>query len=218
MVGNKIVIGIAEDHDLVREGMVALLKGSELIQVAFDVNNGKDALEACKEFSPDILLLDIEMPVMSGKEVLKVIKVKYPKIRVIIVSAFFAEPFVVEFIKTGANAFLPKNCNSAKVIEAIVSVYNQGAYFDSDVSIMLARQLAGEKLNAKTSNISFTPTEISIITLICKNKINKEIAETLALSQRTVEWHRSNIMRKINSKNVSALIIYAIQNRLVNVS
>lgn len=214
----EIKVAIAEDHILVREGLITLLQNDKTIKILFDVNNGKELLDKISSSKPDVLLLDIEMPVMSGKEALKIIRQRYSKLKVIILSSHFQEDVIIDFIKLGAKAFLPKDINRSKLIDAIHTVHGGGTYFDGKVSDIMARELSTTNgSQSKEEKIKFNDTELSIIKMICQNKINKEMAEALNLSVRTVEWHRANIMNAIKSKDVNDLILYAVQNRLVNI-
>lgn len=213
-----IYIGIAEDHELVRQGLVALLKEEESIKVLFDVGDGPSLLERLKSAKPDIVLLDVEMPFMTGQELFGKIKQSHPTIKIIIISAFFHESAILEYIRKGANSFLPKNSSIEKVVEAIHTVYEQGAYYDNKVSIILAKEVAGAGINPSSHEHELSDKEISIIRLICQNKSSKEIADQLNLSKKTIDWHRAKIMRKTHSKNITGLIRYAVNNGLTSLS
>lgn len=212
---DQVHIGIAEDHQLVREGLISMLSTEESIHIVFDVNNGKELIEKIAEHKPHLVLMDIEMPVMSGREALRIIRQRHSKVKVIVLSSHYQEPIILDFIKMGASAFLPKDCSRAKLVETIQSVYKEGHYYDKEISLIMAKELA--RNNQSVESIKFSEVELSIITMICQGKINKEMADALHLSTRTVEWHRLNIMNAINSKDVSELILYAVRNKLVNV-
>ncbi len=213
---HKITIAIAEDHDLVRDGLLSMLKDYSSIKVSFAVSNGLELMNKLRNKDVDVVLLDIEMPVMSGREALMEIKRIHPEVKVIIVSSFYQEPFIVEFIKLGANAFLPKNTKIDKLIEVIETVNSSGAYFDSEVSLMLAKELSGTNNKLQSDEkVEFTEREIQVIQLLCKNKTSKEIANELHVSPRTIEWYRSKIMRKLDAKNVTSIILYAVENKLI---
>ncbi len=217
-MNEQINIGIAEDHDLVREGLVMLLKDQEGIKVLFDVSNGQELLERIKLTKPHIILLDLEMPIMSGKEALEKIKQRFPKIQVIVVSAFFQDSYIIEYVKRGVHGFLPKNCKIDKVVDTIYKVHEQGKYFDSRVSMIIANELVELKGSIEASEGNereLSDKERTIIKLICQNKTSEEIANILALSKKTIDYHRSKIMRKTNSSSVTALITYAVQHKII---
>jgi DNA-binding NarL/FixJ family response regulator len=159
------------------------------------------------------------MPVLSGKEAIRIIKQNHSKINIIILSSHYRKSVIVDFIKLGASAFLSKHCDKSKLIEAINTVYSDGSYFDKEVSIIMAKELSKTSANKNNDDetLKFSDIELNIIKMICQNKTSKEIADALNLSPRTVEWHRMNIMTKIKSNKVADLLVYAIKNNLVTV-
>tara|TARA_B110000285_G_C15036195_1_gene569383 strand:- start:152 stop:808 length:657 start_codon:yes stop_codon:yes gene_type:complete len=209
---DKIKIAIAEDHQLMRQGMVSLLKEEEHLDVVFDVGNGQELLDELKSQPVDIVLLDLDMPIISGQQALKIIQKKHPSTLVIIISMFYSDDFISECITTGARGFLPKNSDIEEVINAIDSVYAQGYYFDDKISKALLHKLVSEE-NVKPlfMNDELTEKEIEIIKLICEGNSNKEISVILQNSVRTIENHRNNIKEKSNSKNSAGIVIYAIK-------
>ena len=209
----QIRIGIAEDHDIVIEGLVSLFENYEDIKVVFTANNGEELLKKIKAIKTDIILLDLEMPIMSGKEAFEIIKREYPDLKIIIISGEYRKSYIVEYIKKGVNAFLPKNCEINKIIEAIVSVNEKGTYYNAEVTDMLVKALSEKDSHSK--KVEFSEKELAIIKLICADKSSKEIAQALSLSTRTVEWHRSVILTKIDAKSVSAIVKYAIRHKIV---
>ncbi|MCD6068655.1 MAG: two component transcriptional regulator, LuxR family [Bacteroidetes bacterium] len=211
-----IHVGIAEDHVLVRQGIVNLLKEYEDINVLFDVGNGAELLDELKKSKPEIVLLDIEMPVMNGKEALLKIREKFPKVKVIIISSHFEDSYVIEFVTSGAAGFLPKNVDIDKVVDAIYTVHEQGFYFDNKVSIMLAQNL----IDRSKANPAFVEAELSarekeIVEMLCRDKTTREIADQLCLSTRTVEGYRKSIMEKTGVKNTLGLISYAVKHKII---
>ncbi len=219
-MSEQIHIAIAEDHDLVREGLVSLLKDQEGIKVLFDVSNGQQLLDKLKIVKPHIILLDLEMPVMSGKEALEKIKQRYPKIKIMVLSAFFEDRFIIEYVKKGVNAFLPKNYKIEKVVDAIYKVHEVGAYFDSHVSMIMAKELSESKDGMNSTEINeneLTEKEKTIIRYICQNKTSEEIAKLLNLSKKTIDYHRSKIMDKTHSSSIASLITFAVQQKLISI-
>lgn len=214
----KINIGIADDHIVLRQGLVALLKEYDDLNVLLDVNDGKELLDALKTKKPDVILLDIEMPNMNGKVALEKIQVKYPQLKVIMMSMHFNDGYIVEFIKKGACAFLPKNCDIDKIVDAIYAVHENGFYYDDKVSAAMAATL--KKLGHVDNLVlvhgtEFTKRELEILKLICRKYNSAEIAIELNLSQRTIEGHRHNIAKKTNITDTPQLIDFALQHKLV---
>lgn len=215
-----IHIGIVDDHLVLRQGLVSLLKEYDNLNIIISEDNGKELMAALKNSKPDIILLDIEMPVMNGREALEKIKIKYPKIKVIMMSQYFDDSYIVEFIKNGACAFLPKNCDIEKIVDAIHMVYEHGHYYDNKVSAAMAAMLkkSPSTINEVVPDTEFTKREIEILKLICARKSNIDIAEELSLSVRTIEGHRYNISKKTNTSNTIELIEYAIHNNILKIS
>jgi DNA-binding NarL/FixJ family response regulator len=213
----KIKLALAEDHQLVRQGMIALLKEEEGLNILFDVSNGKELMDKLKNSKPDIILMDIAMPIMNGREALEKITQKYPKINVIIITSHYSDKYIAEFITRGAKGFLPKHCDIEKVVDAIYSVHAQGYYFDPTVSRSIVEKLVmSENARIFPSDTLLSEKEIEILRLVCMEKTNQEISDVVFLSKRTVEWHKNNILEKTNSKSVISLVRYAIKNGILD--
>ena len=209
---NKIRVAIAEDHDLVRQGMISLLSLDDSIEVVFDVPNGQVLLDELAEKEVDVILLDLEMPVMTGNVALPIITEKYPAVGVIIVSMHYVTDLVMKCVSDGAKGFLPKQSDFEKVVEAITSVHELGFYFDGKVSQTLVNEVRKNDKDFYNKNKApLTPREIEIIELVCDGKKNKEIADMIFVSPRTVEGHRRNISEKTETANVVELVIYALK-------
>ena len=214
-----IHIGLADDHLVLRQGLILLLKEYDHLNIIIDAGNGKELMEALKTSKPDVILLDIEMPVMNGKEALEKIREKYPNIKVIIMSMHFNDAYIIEFIKNGACGFISKNCDIEKVVDAIQSVHELGHYYDAKVSAVMADLI--KKTPIKGSIIpdtELTNREMQIVKMICNKKSSIEIAKALNLSVRTIEGHRYNISKKTNTTNTLELVDYVIQNKLIKIN
>jgi two-component system response regulator DegU len=215
-MAKRINIGIADDHVVLRQGLVSLLKEYDNLNIVLDVNNGKELMDQLKIKKPDIILLDIEMPIMNGKVALEKIRLKYPTVKVMMMSMHFNDSYIIEYIKAGACAFLPKNCDIDKIVEAILSVHKNGYYYDDKVSAAMAATIKRMGFEHDlVPGTNFTKREIEILKLVCKRKNSNEIAEELNLSNRTVEGHRYNIAKKSGITDTDELIEYAIQTKLI---
>lgn len=213
-----IRIGIAEDHDLVRQGLVALLNEEEGLKVCCEANNGQKLVEFTGLKDLDVVLMDLDMPVMNGQQALKIIRSTYPSVKVIMVSMHYSDDFIAQSIKLGARGYLPKNCTIEKVIDAIYAVHQQGYYFDDKVSkALLFKLVDDEEITPTFSSDVLTKREKEVMECICKEMNNHEIAETLFISNRTVEAHRQNILKKTHAKNAAGVVIYAIKNGLFQI-
>ncbi len=216
-----IKIGVADDHLFVKQGLISLLKEFEEVQVVLDASNGKELLEQLKKAKPDVILLDIEMPVMDGAEAFEKLKSKFPAVRVIIVSTHYKDSYIIDFIKKGAAGFLGKNTSIEKIVEAIKMVHKQGYYYDNAVSLILAKAISHtieSQPEIHRPDLHLTDREIRIIRLICLNKPSSEIAKLLFISVRTVEGHRLHIRQKTNCKNAMDLITFSIRSNLISIS
>lgn len=209
----KITIGIAEDHDLVRQGLVMLLDDEDELEVKCEASNGEELLECLKQNKTDVILMDLDMPVLNGLQTLKIIRKKYPSLKVIMLSMYYSDDFISQCIKEGARGFLPKNCSIEKVVDAIYAVHEQGYYFDDKVSkALLLKIINDDNFNPTFSQDTLSAREKEVLELICEEKNNNEIAELLCISNRTVDTHRQNILKKTNAKNTAGIVIYAIKN------
>lgn len=189
---------MAEDHPVFRQGLIALLKEEQRIEVLFDVENGLELLNRLQDVKPNVVLLDIEMPVMNGYETFKSIKKEYPDVKVIILSTHFHPSYVQEYLKSGAGAFLPKNTSLKEIVFAITRVHHEGFYYGDKVKGILevfARRESEE--DAKCAKAGLTDREMEVYKLLGEGKGNAEIAKALNISLRTAEWHRQNLNHKL---------------------
>lgn len=207
-----INVGLAEDHGALRQGYVSLLRQYKNLNVLFDVEDGKVLLEKLKVARPHVLLLDLEMPIMRGQEVLEIIKSKYPSVKVIVVSGYFQKDYIVECFKLGVKAFLRKEHKIEKIVEAIEITYEKGGFVDNEVALILAAELNSSN---NTEKLDLTENQIEVLRLICAGHTNKSAAKILKMSVGGIKYHRSNLMERTNSKSLMDLITFAIQNKYI---
>lgn len=212
---NKIKIFLVDDHNLFREGLKFLLSNNDFISEIYEAENGKDLLNNVLNVKPDIILMDIEMPVMNGIEATKETLKIYPKTKVIALSMYGNENFYSEMIDAGAKGFLLKNSKFEDVQKAIVDVNDGKNYFSPEILEAIIKNLNKKKYKKK--NTDLTEREIEILYNICKGLSNQEIADFLYISKRTVDKHRENVLLKTQSKNTAGLVIYAIKNQIFEV-
>lgn len=211
-----ITIGMAEDHGMLRQGLISLLKPYRHIQVLFDVNNGRELMERLKTERPQILLLDIEMPVMKGQEVMQKINLKYPRIKVIVVSAYFERDYILEFFKLGVKAFLSKVYTVEKIVEVIEAVQKHGIYTDPEVAKILAEELHSHGKQKNPGKPVFSESELDVLRLISKGMSRKKAAESLGVKAETVNFHMSNMLRKSACENTAALLRFAFKSKVIS--
>jgi DNA-binding NarL/FixJ family response regulator len=212
----KIRVVIAEDHDLVRRGFISLLRECPRIEVVSEAANGKELVEVLKHVNADIVITDLEMPVMNGDEAFNIIKQRFPGVKVIILSMHYEQTLLTGFLSKGVAAYLGKGCNEEELESAICAVYDTGHYFNHNSSLAMCNQLKNQSSFAAFNKISLTEREIEILRLLCDDMTNKEIGERLSIEPRTVDFHRQNIYKKTNCKKPAGLAIYAVNNGLLS--
>ena len=196
--------------------MVSTLKSIPLVKNIFEAENGLKAVEMAEKHLPDVIFMDIRMPVMNGIDATAAIKKKNEKVKVIALSMFDDNEFLSEIFSKGASAYLLKNTDSDEIREAMEAVLLDEHYFSRDISESMLKTLLNNQRAPKNFDGSFelSNREKQILQHICDGMSNKEIAERLQLSTRTVEGHRARLNYKTNSKNAADLVNYAIRHHL----
>jgi DNA-binding NarL/FixJ family response regulator len=217
----KIKIAIAEDEGLVRSGFRAVLKEVPNFDVVLNASNGKELIDklAAAEELPNIILMDLNMPVLNGVEATKIVREKHPDIQIIALTSYNSTSFILSMIKIGASAYILKNENPDSLILAINGVYENGFYYDRKVLEVL-KENAIHPTRAREIQFTYaqlTDRELQVLELICRQYTTTEIGEKLFISPRTVEGHRNNLLQKTGMKNVVGLVVYAIKNELVDI-
>ena len=218
MKTNAIKILIVDDHQLIIDGLKSLLANENNMAIVAEANNGKEAVEIMSKISVDIVLMDVEMPVMNGWDATKIIVSLYPKIKVIALTTFSEKAIVKKMLSAGASGYILKNIKKEILIEAIVAVHNGEKYLSSEISLALLKPSAEEviKPHKQPSSLHLlSAREIEILKLIAEGLSNNEIGEKLFISPKTVKAHRENIMQKLDLHNVVGLVRYAIDNGLI---
>lgn len=212
---NPIRIAITDDHQLVIDGLISLLDHHN-IEVVYFTTSPVDMLDKLNTISIDVLLTDIMMEGLTGQQLAKAVRKKFPQIRILALSMSGKGDIVDEMIQDADIAgYVLKNIGKAELIQAIETVAAGGFYFSDEVLRALDRTLQLQKENESTH---LTPREIEIITLMEKEMANKGIADTLFISERTVETHRKNIFRKTKTNSVVGLIKYAYEHKLIQLT
>lgn len=213
----KVRVAIVDDHSLFREGMSALLNEESTVQICIKAANGRDFLDQLKDTyqTIDVLLLDMEMPIMNGRETLEIIKMRHPHIKVLLLTMHNEDSFIVEMINRGANGFLLKDNSLETVLDAITCVKQTDFYFNTRMRQALNNHNSIKQSTEHKTGIDFTLRELDVIKMICQEMTNKEISDNLKIGVRTVETHRNNIISKIGCRNTAGIALYAIKNNLV---
>lgn len=214
----KITIAVVDDQQLFRQGIISLLSEEEDFNVVFEASNGNELMDKLKEriIPPNVLLLDIEMPYMDGIEATVKVRMKYPKIKIIILTMHDEEEMVVHLVERGANGFLPKSADYDRVVDAIYSVMSNGYYFNEKVNSAMVKGLVeSKKIVPDFLEVELTKKEKEIISLICKEYSNAEIADKLNLSPKTIDNNRLSIIKKLGVRNTAGIVMYAVKKGIV---
>jgi len=213
----KIRIVLADDHTVVRQGFRSLLREEKSIDVVGEAENGQDAVLVTKKTLPDVVLLDISMPVLNGVQATKQIRKFNPKIKILILSMHKDEEYVREVFHAGAAGYILKQTTGADLISAIKEVNRGNAYLSPSIAKHLVSDyreiVKGDKSVRKQTGL--TPREIEVLQLIAEGNSNKKIAEQLFISIKTVETHRQKLMDVLNIHDVAGLTRYAIAKHII---
>jgi DNA-binding NarL/FixJ family response regulator len=215
MEKKKLVI--AEDHTILREGLKALLTTRPDIEIVGEAEDGREAIRLVEKLDPDLVMMDLSMPRMDGMEAIREIKRRWPKKRVLALTAHKTEEYILTTLKAGADGYLLKDSTCQEMMTAVNSVLSGQRYLSPGISgKVIEGYLAGKqavKLDGAWDNL--TQREREVVKLIGEGYRNKEIADLLVISPKTVEKHRANLMTKLNFHNVSEITAYAIERGLV---
>lgn len=217
----QINIAIADDQYLFRTGMVAILNSLENIKVSLECANGKALLTelAAATQKPAMIILDLVMPELDGIATLKLIRRDYPTLPVLILSSHEDQDAVFSALKAGANGYLSKNAQAEEVQQAIADVLKEGFHLQiPKPDLNHLKGIDESAVNSVWSTALISKREKEILSLICQQYTNAEIADKLSISERTVEGHRNNLLNKTDSKNAIGLLVFALKHRLVSLT
>jgi len=216
----KINIILADDHQIFRDGIKSLLSDESNLEIIGEASNGDELLSLLKTISPDILILDVTMPKITGIELTKIITEQYPDIRILILSMHKNEEYVISAMINGAKGYLPKDTSRKELLDAINSIANGEEYLGKLISSSILKSYikkSSSGFDRLNKDEQLTSREIEIIELIGKGFSNKEIADKLFISVRTVDSHKNHIMCKLKLRTTAELIIYGIKNKIIEI-
>ncbi|NRD18654.1 response regulator transcription factor [Winogradskyella eckloniae] len=209
---NSLNIVLVDDHVLVRDGIKALLEEEKGVTVIDEASNGLEALDILKKQKPNLLIVDIRMPLMNGIEVVKEVKKNYPDIKTLVLSMHDSEEYVLNAIEAGADGYLLKGASKEEFLKALHNIASGGKYFTGDISAIIINNLTNKTIKSEASKTKLdenpyqlTKREKQILKLVLKGNSNKDIASELDVSKRTAEVHRFNLMKKLKVKNLIEL-------------
>ncbi|WP_040549528.1 response regulator [Pedosphaera parvula] len=212
-----IKVLLADDHPVVRKGLGSCLNNLEHIEIVGEAVDGQETVSKVRELSPEIVLMDLDMPTMSGLEATKIIRREFPLVKVLILSIHTNKDYVLQIIKSGAQGYVLKDAPLTELVRAIESVHGGGAFFSPDISQIMLDQYLAEATNGEESGNSkkLTNRETEVLSMIAEGQSNKEMASRMGVGVRTVETHRERVMNKLDIHNVAGLTKYAIAHGII---
>ncbi|MFO8130457.1 MAG: response regulator transcription factor [Bacteroidales bacterium] len=214
----KIKILIVEDHGVVIKGIKALLEPNEELEIVGYALDAKEAERKIENLRPEVIIMDINLPEVSGIELTRTISEKYPDVRVVYYTSHVDEELITEGFEAGAYGYVPKNFSTEDLIEAIHMVHSGQKYMKGIVSEkFLSNYLKSEKEKKLRQDVPLSERELEVLKYISQGHSNKQIADKLFISIRTVETHKHNLMKKLNIFSTAELVIYAIQNGIIKI-
>jgi len=218
LTGNDVIkVAIADDHTLFRAGVRTALSMKKDVELIAEADNGMQLLNLLKHIEPDVILLDIQMPIMDGMSTLPEIRKLYPDVKVIILSMHDDASVISKMMEIGANSYLTKNSDSESIYQAIITCYQQEFFFNDLTNKALLNGLRTKRTAEQNlpQDVHLTDKEISILKLMCEEKSTKEIADIVDLSPRTVEAIRDKLKSKTGVKTMAGLVLYAVKNGIL---
>ena len=206
---------IADDHQMFIDGIKSLLVNNKRIQIIGEAHNGFEVTEFVGKQAVDLILLDMSMPVMDGMEAMKIVKQKFPDLKIIMLTMFNTRDQIEKLLRAGADGYVLKNTGKEELVLAIETVMKGESFFSKEVTEQIMAGMQKKKLaNRNAAIVELTEREKDVLKLIVKEHTTQEIAEKLFISTNTVETHRKNLVSKLNVRNVAGLVKYALQNGL----
>lgn len=213
-----IKVAIADDHQIFRKGVILSLRAFTNIKFVLEAENGQDLLNGLAEAEPDVVLMDLRMPVKDGIEATKIISKDFPHIYVIVLTMYEDERFVSHLMENGANGYLLKSADPAEIKKAIMEVVSKGYYLNNFVNkVLLKKSHARTRIvPSLTNEIVVSDKEREVLRLLCMEFTATEIAQKMEISPRTVEAIKDRLMERFNVKNTAGLVFFAVRNNLID--
>ncbi|MFB9864598.1 response regulator [Rufibacter immobilis] len=216
-----IKVILVDDHTLIRDGLKSLLKSERTIQIVGEAENGQQLLELLETTTPDVIMLDLNMPIMDGFETLGHLQQKHPNAKVLILTMLDQESYVHKVRSSGAMGYVLKTAGRDELVHAIKTVANDNSFICSEVALRLLNRVNSEgttvsESNPKGNNPELSKREMEVLRLIAEGYTNAEIADKLFASKRTIESHRQHLIEKTKARNTATLIKYALQQGLID--
>jgi DNA-binding NarL/FixJ family response regulator len=214
---SKIRIAIADDSSIFRDGLKVGLARDDNFELVLEAASGEELVAGIDRIPTDVVLMDLKMPGMDGMEATKVIRRQWDQVKVLAVTMYDDEKFVIHLMENGANGYLLKNADSAEIRRAIYCVFENGYYFNDLVNKALLKKLVVKANLTPTfrPDIELSERELQVLRLICEEKTNVEIGQMIFLSSRSVEGIRQRLIEKVGARNTAGLVLFAVKNGIV---
>ncbi len=212
---DKIKVMIVDDHDLVREGLRAMLEQQEEIEVVAEAGSGEAALETVEEANPDVILMDISMPGMNGVQATKKIRKILPEVKVVILTMMDQESYIYEAVKVGATGYMLKNTTSKELVKTVKTVHEGKAMLHPEATARLLQEFAHLAKN-RSKDYGLSKRELEVLQLLSEGKTNKEIAKDLWISEQTVKTHVAHIFNKLGTTDRTETVAHALRTGMVS--
>jgi len=215
----KIRVLVVDDHTIVRDGICALLALAADIEVVGEAENGREAVEKVKQLAPDVVLMDIVMPIMDGLEATRRIRKEFPETKVLVLTQYDEEEYIFSIIEAGAKGFISKTAASSELASGIRAIHHGASFLSPTAAKVLVEdfQLGASMREKQDPYHQLTNREREVLKLVAEGYTTKEIADILAVSPKTVEGHKTNLMDKLDIHNKTDLIKYAIRKGIITV-
>ena len=214
---DNIKVLLVDDHQIIRDGIRALLSYTEGIEVVGECSNGLEAVDSANSEEPDVILMDINMPKINGIDATKRIVADNPECKILVLTVHDELAYISKMLRAGAIGYVLKTANKNELITAIKSVSKGEKYFSPEVTeTMLSRFIDGHKPNSDVEEKELTIREIEVLVLISTELTNAEIGDKLCISTRTVDAHRRSLLSKLGARNTAGLVAYAIKNKFLD--
>jgi two-component system response regulator DegU len=215
-----IRIALVDDHQLFRKSLTSLLNSSDDFEIIYDTDDGLHFIEYVKAVNIDVVLLDIQMPILSGFEVCKQLKMMNPEIKILIISQLTSKEVIHYVMECGADGFCSKNSSPEHLEIAIRKIMEHDYYFDNELGSVIRDAILWDKNSNLyfdfSKSVTFTKREVEIIKMVCREMSTKQIANSLFISSRTVDNHKKNIMNKTQTKNFVGVILFALKINVIS--
>ena len=215
---HKYKIIICDDHLMFRDGLKLLIEQTGIGEVIAEANNGKEFLDIIEDSIPDIVLMDVDMPLIDGIKATEIAVNKNPELKVLVLSMFGDEKLYIEMINAGAKGFILKTSGKNELEKAIQTIIEGESYFSNELLRKIISNIGkSNSFKNKTESTNFTQREMEVLKHVCSGLSTNEIADKISLSPKTIDVYRTKLLTKTNSKNAVGLVMFAIKNKLIEI-